>query len=37
MELPDFFGLVVWVPLVLDFVFLLSYKYFHASLCIIGG
>lgn len=36
MELPDL-GLVAWVPLVLGFVFMFSYKYFHAFLCIIGG
>lgn len=36
MELPDF-GLVAWVLLVLEFVFLFSYKYFHAFSCIIGG
>lgn len=35
MELPDSFGLVVWVH-VLDFVFLFK-VFFHASLCIIGG
>lgn len=36
MELPDF-GLVVWGLLVLDYVFVFSYKYLHASLCTIGG
>lgn len=36
MELPDFW-LVVWVILVLDFVFLFSSEYPHASVCINGG
>lgn len=35
MELPDFFGLVVWVLLVLDFVFPIKFQVFFMLPCVL--